>query len=409
MSKKCRGCNLTDFIDFLDLGDSPIANKLSKNISNEKFELKLITCLNCKFTQLSLDIDASVHFNENYPYFSGYSSNWKDHCLKISKIIENLTRNTVSPLVLEIASNDGSLLDEIRNRGIECMGIEPSKNVAEIAIDKGHSTLVEFFNSSLATKLVNDGVRPTIIFGSNVLAHVPDLSDFIEGLSLLMEDTCTAIFEFPHLAKMIEKNEFDTIYHEHYSYLALTSIAPIFTKWNLRIVDVDEISQHGGSLRIYIKKMKESSTQSARIQEIHELEAKFDPTSKIVRTRYNKEVQNICGALFQELKQLKEQGLKIAGFGAAAKAVTLLNTAGINNELIDYIIDSNPNKQFNYVPGTNIKIMPLENLNTNPVDVIIIFPWNISSEIISIVTQFTSYNPKFLVAIPQLKYLSKND
>ena len=404
---KCRGCSSSLNSTFLNLGSSPIANDLlyaeGLNSPEVHYPLHVMTCEACSLVQLPNIVSRESLFRSDYVYFSSYSSSWLMHSQNyVLKMIDKLKLST-KDLVIEVASNDGYLLQYFTEVGIPVLGIEPSSGVAKVAIERDIPTLVDFFGTEIAQNL-SLGVKPRLMLGNNVLAHVPDLHDFIQGFSTLIAEDGLITFEFPHLLSLIQNNQFDTIYHEHFSYLSITALNPIFNKYGLRLIDVEKLSTHGGSIRIYLCKNHSSWETSGSVAQIFLEESLMDPrNSEILQPMQDATVQ-VKINLLEELLRLKRDGAKIAGYGAAAKGNTLLNYCGIDSTLIEYVIDLNPHKQGKFLPGSRIPVFGMQKLNDFTPDVLLVLPWNISSEIKSQQSYLSERGMRFLRAIPKLEY-----
>jgi hypothetical protein len=315
----------------------------------------------------------------------------------------NLTANS---RVVEIASNDGYLLQYFIKKKIPCLGVEPAENVADIAIKKGIPTEKAFFGAAFAKELAKKNGNANLILANNVLAHVPDINDFVLGLKLLLSEDGVITIEFPHLLKLIQENQFDTIYHEHFSYLSLYCVEKIFSNYGLKIFDIDEISTHGGSLRIYVTHVDSIFHPiSSSVSKIRDSEDKalFNKISGYLG--FEAKVNKVKRDLLTFLNKVKQDGKSVVGYGAAAKGNTLLNYCGIRSDYLDYIVDLSPHKQGLYMPGSHLPIYGPEKIAITKPDYVLILPWNISSEIISQNTHIQSWGGKFVVAIPELKIL----
>jgi len=403
----CRGCSAQLSLTFLDLGASPIANDLISGetlVSPEVFyPLHVMTCTNCSLVQIPEVAKREALFRSDYVYFSSYSTSWLEHSQAYaSKMIELLDLSE-QDLVIEVASNDGYLLQYFRENGVQVLGIEPSSGVAEVAIEKGISTVIDFFGTELAKKLAFE-MKPKLMLGNNVLAHVPDLHDFIKGFSLLIAPEGLITFEFPHIVSLIKNNQFDTIYHEHYSYLSVTSLAPIFESHGLRIIEVERLNTHGGSIRIYVARADSTWKTSDSVATILREETQNDPRNKAIWGSLQEKTLRVKIDLLEELVKCKRQGIKVAAYGAAAKGNTLLNYCGIDSDLINYVVDLNPHKQEKYLPGSRIPIVGLDYLTENTPDVLLVLPWNLADEINSQLNNFTDAGLKLLRAVPNLEY-----
>lgn len=405
----CRGCGSLITKTFIDLGESPIANNLltleQLNKPGEFFPLHVRTCDSCSFVQLPEISTRETLFPENYTYYSSYSESWLAHSQKYAtKMIEKLSL-TADDLVVEVASNDGYLLQYFRAEGILVLGIEPAAEVAMVAEQKRNiPTQVDFFGTDIAQRLVKQDVRPRLMVANNVLAHVPDIHDFVAGFALILADDGIVTFEFPHLLNLIKLNQFDTIYHEHYSYLSITSLIPIFTKHGLRIFDVEELDTHGGSLRIFVCKTNSQWREVPSVNICVYEEGIHDPRSDKVAYQLQSRSQQVKSDLVEELERIKKSGKTVAAYGAAAKGNTLLNFVGVKSNNIDYVVDRNPHKQGKYLPGSHIPIVSEDYLQNNPPDVLLILPWNLAVELSQQLEYLKRQGVKFLRAIPSLEY-----
>jgi hypothetical protein len=404
---KCRGCEEELLLTFLDLGFSPIANDLiepgNHNRPETYFPLRAMTCTKCALVQLPEVATREALFRDDYVYFSSYSTSWLEHSSQFASQMTAFLGLTSEDLVIEVASNDGYLLQYFLGVGIQVLGIEPASGVAEIAISKGIPTLVEFFGEEVARKLSKKR-KPKLLLGNNVLAHVPDIHDFIKGFSLLIADDGLITFEFPHLLSLIRSNQFDTIYHEHYSYLSVTALNPIFRNQGLKIIDVEKLTTHGGSLRIFVAKTESIWETQDSVEQTLKQEAAIDPRDKEVWVSLQERTLRTKLDLLAELVKCKKDGIRVAAYGAAAKGNTLLNYSGIASDLIEYVVDLNPNKQGNLLPGSRIPIVGENRLMESPPDVLLILPWNLFDEIKEQLSYLSSHGTKFLRAIPKLEY-----
>jgi SAM-dependent methyltransferase len=404
---RCRGCGAELSLSFLDLGFSPVANNLisAENVNSTEsyFPLHAMTCSKCALVQLPEVASRESLFPSDYVYFSSYSSSWLEHSRAyVSKIVEMLKLNN-DDLVVEVASNDGYLLQYFVELGIQVLGIEPSGGVAEVAKGKGIPTLIDFFGANIATELSKIR-KPRLMIGNNVLAHVPDIHDFIEGFSKLIADDGLITFEFPHLVNLINNNEFDTIYHEHYSYLSITALMPIVEKYGLKFVDIEKLSTHGGSIRVYLVKEQSSWKINDSVKFTLMEESTHDPRSKIIRESVQARAFQVKEDLVNELIKCKRSGIRVAAYGAAAKGNTLLNYAEIGSDLIEYVVDLNPHKQGKFLPGSRIPVVGIEELKSNTPEVILVLPWNLAKEIKEQLSLHMSQRVKLLRAVPSLEY-----
>jgi len=409
LSSPCRGCGYFLNSILIDLGKQPISNALIENEEEfndeKKYALVVYVCDECGLVQLNSEIKRELHFNSNYTYFSSYSSSWLAHAKSLAEEAVDQLQLTSQDLVVEIASNDGYLLQYFQQAGVRVLGFEPSENVALEAIStRSVPTRVEFFGVKAAQKLRLEQEAPKLIVGINVLAHVPDLYDFLDGIGILLDVEGRVILEFPHLLNILTEFQFDTIYHEHYSYLSLTALNPIISKTGLKIIDIKKISTHGGSLRIQLAKVESSFLESSELSKIILEEIAIDPRDPKVRKRFQDNVSRIVQDLSIEIQRLNIAGKRVIGYGAAAKGNTILNLAKIDASQIECVIDRNPFKQGKFLPGSHIPIQGAEDFRTNPPEVILILPWNLSAEIHE---QLKAQGVQSLIlrAIPKLEYL----
>lgn len=403
---KCRFCK-TELEDvFIDLFNSPASNSfLTAGQLNEPeayYPLKVYTCPKCFLVQVDEYKKSDAIFDSTYVYFSSYSRSWLDHAKQYTeKMIERFGFNKKSH-VIEIASNDGYLLQYFLEKKVPVLGIEPTSNTAEVARSKGIESVVDFFGVRLAKDLVAKNIRADLLLGNNVLAHVPDIIDFTRGMKVILNDKGVVTMEFPHLVQLIENNQFDTIYHEHFSYLSFTTVTKVFEAAGLEMFDVEEIPTHGGSLRIYAKHPED---KSKAISENVAALLKKEKTKGIRDMKYYSGFQqralNIKIALLDFLITQKKAGKKVAAYGAAAKGNTLLNYCGIKSDLIDYVVDANPHKQNKYLPGSHISVVNEDWLKKNKPDYVIIFPWNIRQEVQAQLSYIKEWGGRFVMAVPE--------
>lgn len=405
--KKCRFCCNNLKYTFIDLGMSPVSNAYIKREALQHKEniypLHAYVCEKCFLVQLEEFETPDQIFSNNYAYFSSFSQSWLDHCKKyVSMIIKKLSL-TENSKVIEIASNDGYLLQYFVKNNIPVLGIEPSLSVAQVAESKGINTLNDFFRVKIANKLKEKNEKADLIIGNNVLAHVPDINDFVAGIKVLLKDNGTVTLEFPHLLNLIEKNQFDTIYHEHFSYLSFYTANEIFKYHGLKLYDVEEIPTHGGSLRIYGAHIQDLTKNiSQNVVNLLEKEEKFGIKNIDTYLNFDEKVKQIKKDLLEFLMKIKKEGKTIVGYGAPAKGNTLLNYCNIKNDLIDYTVDKNTFKQNLYLPGTHIPIFPPEKISETKPDYILILPWNLKDEIISQMSFVTNWGAKFIIPIPEI-------
>ncbi len=404
--KKCRFCSAPLRITFADLGMSPNANAYIRPEKAQRMEpfypLHAYVCEECFLVQLEAFQTPDEIFGE-YAYFSSYSKSWLDHARTYTRAMIERFGIDDSWQVVEIASNDGYLLKNFKECGIPVLGIEPAANVAEVAIEAGIPSLVKFFGVEAAGELVADGQRADLLIGNNVLAHVPDLNDFVAGMQHLLAKDGVITMEFPHLLRLIRCNQFDTIYHEHFSYLSLSTVEKIFAKHGLRIFDVEELATHGGSLRIFACHQDDGRETSASVDRLREMERNEGLLGIDAYQKFSDQVMRTKRRLLAFLVDAKEQGKRIVGYGAPAKGNTLLNYCGIRQDFLDYTVDASPHKQGLYLPGTHIPIYsPGKIFETRP-DYILILPWNLKAEIMEQMADIRQWGGKFVTPIPEVQ------
>ncbi len=403
----CRHCDQETGFKFVDLGNSPPSNEYLPKDSLDKpeifYPLQVYVCDKCWLVQTKDYSSGSDLFKEDYAYLSSTSSSWLEHCKKyVSEIVPDLNLNP-SSFVVELASNDGYLLNYFKDFEIPCLGIEPTKGTAKIAKKKGIETLIKFFGYETALEVKNSYNKADLIIGNNVYAHVPDINDFTKGIKTLLNESGSITLEFPSLLSLINQNQFDTIYHEHFSYLSLTSVQNIFKTHGLRVWKIQNLNTHGGSLRVYgcheEASMKTDSSVNKQLTE--EKEAGLDQIDSY--KNFQPSCKKIKLSLIKFLLEAKENNKKVIGYGAAAKGNTLLNYSGIKNDLIEYVCDGAEFKQNKYMPGSHIPIKHPSVLDSDNPDFIIIFPWNLANEISSLLKAKKNEGAKLVTFIPELK------
>jgi len=405
----CRFCGNKLNHDFINLGLSPLSNSFLKkeelNKNEKYYPLDVKICEKCYLVQLA-EYENPKNIFQNYAYFSSYSKSWLEHAKNFVQQSTNKLQLTKKSLVIEIASNDGYLLQYFQEKKINILGIEPATNVADTAIQKGIPTLKKFFGREIAIELFNEKKQADLIIANNVLAHVPDLNDFILGLKILLKPTGVITIEVPHLMKLIQENQFDTIYHEHFSYFSLFTLQKIFKFHDLKIVDVEELSTHGGSLRIFIAH-HENQTQYIQktVEELIKKEIEFGINNIECLKKFSKKVNEIRINICEFFEKMKQSNKKIIGYGAPAKANTLLNFCSIGTNFINFTVDANPHKQGLFLPGTHIPIKNPESIKNFKPDFVIILPWNLKDEITKQFEYIKSWGGKFVILIPEIKIL----
>ena len=406
---KCRHCQTELEHIFLDLGYAPPSNayltKEGLKSPETTYPLKLYVCNYCWLVQTEDYSEADELFSEDYAYFSSTSQGWLNHAAQYSEeITKRLGLNTES-FVIEVASNDGYLLKNFVAAEIPCLGVEPTDSTADAAEKIGVPVLREFFGIKTATGLVQVGKKADLICGNNVYAHVPDINDFTKGLSIALKEGGTINLEFPHLMRLIEKRQFDTVYHEHFSYLSLTSVSSIFTQAGLRIYNVEELPTHGGSLRIYGCHDSDSKPTEPAVQAMLVKEKTFGLQALPVYSNFQQKADKVKNDFLAFLIEQRRTGKTVAAYGAAAKGNTLMNYAGVKHDLIDFICDAAPSKQDKFMPGSHIPILAPEELAKRKPDWVIILPWNIADEVMLQQKQVLSWGGRFVIAVPELKVI----
>ncbi len=407
---KCRHCDSDLQLTLVNLGSAPPSNayltEQTLHAPEKWFPLQVLVCEHCWLVQTEDFSQAHELFNAEYAYFSGFSRSWLAHCERyVTDMVARFALNTESR-VIEIAANDGYLLQYIKARGIPCTGIEPTASTAAAARAKGITIVEKFFGVSLAQELVTQGKQTDLSIANNVLAHVPDINDFVAGFAVLLKPQGVATFEFPHLLKLIAHNQFDTIYHEHFSYLSLTAVTHIFTANGLNIFDVEEHPTHGGSLRVFAQR-NDSGAQlcNPRVDILLHHEMQAGMLSADYYADFQVKTEQIKNDFLTFLLEAKHQGKTVAAYGAAAKGNTLMNYAGIRSDLIAFVVDRNPAKQGKYMPGSRIPILDEEHLKKFKPDYVVILPWNLKTEIMQQLYYIHAWDGKYVTAIPQLEIL----
>jgi SAM-dependent methyltransferase len=405
---KCRFCQHELRHEFIDLVNSPPSNSfLTKEQLNEPetfYPLKLFVCENCWLVQIDEYKQADEIFSKNYAYFSSYSAIWLEHARQYADMITEKIGLTGSSFVIEIASNDGYLLQYFQQKQIPCLGIEPSENTADVAREKGIPVIIDFFGEKLATELAAEGKKADLLIGNNVLAHVPDINDFVRGLKIALKSDGVITMEFPHLMRLAEQNQFDTIYHEHFSYYSLHTVKRIFITHGLDIFNVDELSTHGGSLRIYAGHREDiSRSVSDKVAALEKKEILRGMLTPEYYRSFQQKADEVKYSLVSFLIEQKRAGKKVAAYGAAAKGNTLLNYCGIKKDLILFVADASPYKQGKYLPGSHIPVVSEEAIRETKPDVILILPWNIKDEIMEQISYIRKWGAKFVIPIPVLE------
>ncbi|PKK89722.1 MAG: SAM-dependent methyltransferase [Candidatus Wallbacteria bacterium HGW-Wallbacteria-1] len=406
---KCRFCNTSLIYTFADLVSAPPSNDYLTEEQLKRpevfYPLKALVCHSCFLVQIDEFQPVHDHFSADYAYFSSYSSSWLNHAARYVEMIVEKLSLTESSSVVEIASNDGYLLQYMKKKGIPCLGIEPAAGTAMVAIEKGIQTLQEFFGKDLAIRLKSENKKFDLIIGNNVLAHVPDICDFVEGLSLILAENGTITMEFPHLMKLITENQFDTIYHEHFSYLSFSTVRQIFDHFGLTVYDVEQLPTHGGSLRIYVKN---SRNIEITVKEHVDALCCDEKTAGMRNIEFYKgfqtQIDRTRDAFLAWLLNEKRAGRRVVAYGAAAKGNTLLNYCGIRgSSLIEYVVDASPHKQGKFLPGSHIPVVNESRLKESKPDRIVILPWNLKEEIKEQLRYVREWGAEFVTVVPDLQ------
>jgi len=407
---QCRFCKqeLTDV--FIDLVNSPASNSfLTAGQLNEPevfYPLKVFTCSNCFLVQIDEYKKSDAIFNSEYVYFSSFSTSWLEHSRKYTeKMVDRFSLKRGS-LVMEIASNDGYLLQYFVQKGIPVLGIEPTVNTAKVAVEKGIETVTDFFGVRLARQLAGTGRKADLLMGNNVLAHVPDIVDFVGGMKLILKEDGIITMEFPHLMQLVDNNQFDTIYHEHFSYLSFHTVQRIFESQGLVLFDVEEIPTHGGSLRIYARHRENADMAvSPNVAALLLKESAAGMTTLAYYDHFQQKALKVKLELTDFLIRQKQAGKKVAAYGAAAKGNTLLNYCGISNDLLEFVADANPHKQGKWLPASHIPVVTEARLREQRPDYVVILPWNLKAEIVQQLAYIREWGGKFVIPIPHLQII----
>ncbi|MES2850097.1 MAG: class I SAM-dependent methyltransferase [Bacteroidota bacterium] len=402
---QCRFCKTELTHAFIDLVNSPASNSfLTAEQLNEPetfYPLKVYTCHKCFLVQVDEYKKSNAIFDSNYLYFSSYSTSWLKHAKAYTEMMTKRFGYTKDSLVIEVASNDGYLLQYFHQNNIPVLGIEPTANTAEAAKGKGVNSVVDFFGVRLAKELVAKNIKADLLLGNNVLAHVPDIVDFVAGMKVILKENGVVTMEFPHLMQLVDNNQFDTIYHEHFSYLSFTTVKQIFESQGLEMFDVDQVPTHGGSLRIYAKHKEDTTKEiSANVKLVLDMEASKGMNGLAYYNGFQEKAMRVKLDLLSFLIQQKNAGKKVAAYGAAAKGNTLLNFCGVKNDLINFVVDANPHKQNKFLPASHIPVMNEQYLKDAKPDYVIILPWNLKDEITQQLSYIREWGGQFVVPIP---------
>lgn len=405
----CRGCAALLRLPLIDLGTAPPSNAYLTAAQLEHAEqwlpLRVMVCEQCWLVQTQDYRSAVSLFDADYAYFSSYSSTWLAHAeAYVVRMVERFALSSQSRVV-EVASNDGYLLQYVAQRGIACLGIEPTASTAQAARAKGLDIREFFFGESTACQLLAEGWAADLLVANNVLAHVPDINDFLKGFTCLLKSAGVATFEFPHLLQLMAQSQFDTLYHEHYSYLSLTAVQELCARNGLVVFDVEQLPTHGGSLRVYVQRVGGMQVVAPCVAELLVLEARTGLCSAAYYASLAPAAERIKHALLGFLLQAKAAGKKVVGYGAAAKGNTLLNYAGVRADLLAWVADASPHKQGKYLPGSRIPIVAPEQICVEQPDYVLVLPWNLTTEVIQQQAVVRQWGGRFVVAVPELRVL----
>lgn len=405
---KCRHCGSPVHLQFLDLGSAPPSNSYltaeAMRAPEKWYPLKVMVCEACWLVQTEDYAHFSELFSADYAYFSSFSSSWLKHAeAYVAQMAARYGLGTHSNVV-EIAANDGYLLQYVQQRGIPCLGVEPTASTAKAAREKGIRIVESFFGVELAEQLVKDGLAADLTAANNVLAHVPDINDFVAGFAVLLKPTGTATFEFPHLLRQVQENQFDTVYHEHFSYLSLTAVHRIFERNGLAVTDVEELPTHGGSLRVHAQRKDcPNLVVSASVGEMLGREQACGVTTPDFYRAFQEKALTVKNDLLSFLLEAKRSGKRVAAYGAAAKGNTLLNFAGVKFDLLEFVVDRNPAKQGKWLPGSRIPVVAESVLRESRPDYVLILPWNLRTEVIEQLSYVREFGAQFVCAVPRLE------
>ncbi len=404
---KCRHCGSELKLPLVDLGSAPPSNAYltaqTLHSPEKWFPLRVLVCEHCWLAQTEDFAQANELFDAEYAYFSGFSTSWLAHCERFVADMAARFDLSTNSHVVEVAANDGYLLQYVKARNIPCTGVEPTASTATAARAKGIPIVEDFFGTRLAGELVSQGKQADLTAANNVLAHVPDINDFVAGIAMLLKPLGVSTFEFPYLLKLIAGNQFDTIYHEHFSYLSLTAASRIFFANGLTVFDVEEHPTHGGSLRVFAQRSDSGQQKCCvRVDELLQREAQAGMLSAGFYAGFQAKTDQVKNDFLTFLLELRRQGKTVAAYGAAAKGNTLMNYAGIRPDLISFVVDRNPAKQGKYMPGSRIPIVDEQRLQETRPDYVVILPWNLKEEIMEQLGYIKSWGGKYVTVVPEL-------
>jgi len=407
---KCRHCETELTFPFVDLGSAPPSNSYlteeGMRDTEKWYPLRVLVCTHCWLVQTEDFADREEFFNADYAYFSSFSTTWLEHAKQyIAEMVTRFNLNTNSH-VIEVAANDGYLLQYVKALNIPCTGVEPTASTAKLAREKGITIVEDFFSISLAKELIAQGKQADLITANNVLAHVPDINDFVAAFAILLKPKGVATFEFPYLMDLIEGTQFDTIYHEHFSYFSVTAVNHIFTSNGLSIFDIEQLKTHGGSLRVYAQRIDQGvMPTSSYVIDLLNKENHKGITLPSCYTDFHYKVDKVKNAFLSFLIDARNQDKSVAAYGAAAKGNTIMNYAGIRPDLISFVVDRNPAKQGKFMPGSRIPIVDEKHLLTHKPDYVVILPWNLKAEVIQQHLYIKDWGGHFVTVVPCLEVI----
>ena len=405
--RECRSCGARLEMTLLDLGTTPSANAYlrAESLSEPEpvYPLHAMVCSRCFLVQIGAEVTPESLFSD-YAYFSSYSDSWLEHSRDLARQCVQRLGLDATTLVVEIASNDGYLLKYFLNEGVPVLGVEPAANVAQVAVASGVPTMVDFFGERLARRMTADGIEPELVVGNNVLAHVPDLNDFVAGLAVLLSGGGLLVMEFPHLLHLLEQTQFDTIYHEHFSYFSLLAVENVLGRHGLAVYDVEEIPTHGGSLRVWVGNTDRIERPvTDRVTNLRRREQVFGLADLDTYAAFSQRVDRVLDSLASFIDTAVSEGKTIVAYGAAAKGTTLLNTLGPRARAISFVVDRNPHKQGLYLPGSHLEIRAPEAVASVRPDYLLILPWNLVDEITAAMASIREWGGRFVTAIPECR------
>jgi 2-polyprenyl-3-methyl-5-hydroxy-6-metoxy-1,4-benzoquinol methylase len=404
---KCRHCGSTHMVPFLDLGTAPPSNSYvdpaNRHMPELWYPLVIRCCQECRLVQTEDFADRETFFSSNYAYFSSFSTSWLNHARQYVAEMQARFGLTEASHIVEVAANDGYLLQYAKERGIGCLGIEPTASTAAAARKKGIDIVEEFFGVELAEKLATEGRSADLVAANNVLAHVPDINDFVSGFTHLLKANGVATFEFPHLLNMVREAQFDTAYHEHYSYLSLTAVTRVFAANGLSVFDVETTPWHGGSLRAFAQRSDSGThAKTAAVAKMLDAERAAGMLEDTFYANFQEAAQIVRDGFLEFLIESWRTGLKVAAYGAAAKGNTLINFAGVKPDLLAFVVDKNPAKQGTLLPGSRIPVVTEDVLKAEKPERVVILPWNLQAEIKQQLSYISDWGGKFVTAVPKL-------